>query len=527
MAALLDAGPGAPEGEQTVTLDAHLADRERGSPIAQSAILTIGRVGAAAVAILLPIALVRALDLASVGRYKLFFLIASTLGTLLSLGIPASLYFFLPRHPTHRRALLVRSTTLLVGAGILAAMVIEVSRPLLASRFHLTDHREVLLAALYTAVSLPAALLPVIATTDGRVGLASAAIAGFDVLRALAMLGAALIYRRVDAVLAGAAGVAVLQLLALGGYVLRQPGERRPRKTEDMPSVGRAQLSYAVSYQGAIVANLVREQAHAYYVAGVVAPSAYAIYAVGLLQVPFVGAAAQSLNDVLIVHGSEMHARGDTPALVALWHRAVLALALFAVPAFATLWVFAPELFRVLFGPAYVASVPVFRLSLLLLPMSVPLLHTMLRATGRTGVAARAELLTLFVALGTLPLLVSRFGTIGAVISLVVASLVFQVSGSSALARELHRRPTDFLPWGALLRLGLFAGASAVTARALTGFLPPIGRLAIGAPIAIAACLTVAWYRGLVAEGDRARVLATALRWRHAAMLPFSHWRTP
>jgi hypothetical protein len=75
--------------------------------------------------------------------------------------------------------------------------------------------------------------------------------------------------------------------------------------------------------------------------------------------------------------------------------------------------------------------------------------------------------------------------------------------------------------------LGLFAGASAVTARALTALLPPTGRLVIGAPIAVAACFTLAWRGGLVAESDRARVLAAGMRWRHAATVPFSHWRSP
>lgn len=485
------------------------------SPIVESAILAVGRVGAAAIAILLPIALVRLLDPASIGRYKLLFLIASTLATLLSCGIPASLYFFLPRHPEYRRQLLRRSTLILLGAGVVSACMILAARPLLASHFHLSDQREVLFAAMFTAVLLPAALLSVIATTDGRVKLASLAIAGFDALRALTMLGAAFVYQQLDAVLLSAAAVTALQFVVLAVYVLRRPGPvHAPLPTTGAPSVGRAQMLYALSYQGAIVANLVREQAQSYYVAGVVPLSEYAVYAMGLLQIPFIGAVAQSLNDVLIVHGSAMHGRGDTNALLALWHRSVLVLALFAIPTFATFWVFAPELFLVLFGPVYAASVPVFRVSLFLLPMSVPLLHTMLRATGRTATAARAELLSLVVALGMLPVLVSQFGTLGAVVSLIAASVIFQLSGSSALCEELRRPPSTLLPWGALLLLLSEAAVSALVARALVASFAPATRLIVGIPLALAGCVTVAWFAGLIPEEDCVRVRMMVARGR-------------
>lgn len=495
------------------------------SPLTQSAVLATGRIGAAIVALVLPIALVRTLDPASVGRYKLLFLIAATLGTFLSLGFPASLYFFLPRHPDQRRALILRSVAVLACGGLLGALAIELGRPLLASRFHLTDPHELRYLAIYVAVWLPASLLPVLATIDGRVKLATATIAGFDVLRAFAMVSAALLYRRVDLVLAAAAAVAVLQGIVLAGYVARQRGQPAPVPVANSSSVARDQAAYALSYQGAIVANLVREQAHAYYVAAIVAPASYAIYAVGLLQVPFLGAVTQSLNDVLIVHGSAMHARRETGALVALWHRAVLGLAMLALPAFATLWVFAPELFRRMFGPLYVASVPVFRLSLLLLPMSIPLLHTMLRTTGRTSAAARAEVLTLVVALGTLPFLVHWLGTSGAVLSLVAASVVFQLSGAAVLAQELALGPAAFLPWRSLAMLASISAASALTARLLVGTLPPGARLLLGAPLAVAGFATLAWRAGLVPEEARTRAKAIGTRWRHAVALRPQHGR--
>lgn len=517
MAALLET-PSTDAAAQTVD-DPERAGRRRSSPIAESAVLTIGRVAAAAIAIALPIALVRVLDPPSVGRYKLFFLIASTLGTLLSFGIPASLYYYLPRYPASRRRLLVTAIALLALAGIVGAVIIEASRAILASRFNLADQREVLLAAAFTAVSVPAALLPVLATTDGRVGLASLAIAGFDTVRATMMVCAALVYRRVDAVLAAAAAVMTLQLLSLGAYLSIRRASGDVREPAETSSVVRRQLGYAASYQGAIVANLVREQAHAYYVAASVSPGAYAIYAVGLLQVPFLGAAASSLNDVLIVHGSEMHGRGEIEPLVALWHRSSLALAALAFPVFATLWIFAPELFRVLFGATYAASVPIFRLSLLLQPLAVPLLHTMLRATNRTGAAARAEVVSLVVAIGSLPLLVHRFGPLGAVTSLVLASLVFQLTGLRVLLSELRRTPATLLPWRRLATLLSAALASALAARLLVTPLPPFARLALGVPASFAACLWIAWRSGLVPESGRTRVRAgvarLSARWRH------------
>jgi hypothetical protein len=74
--------------------------------VAQATALTAAQLFSAAQGIVVPVVLVRVLEPASVGHYKQLFLLAATLQTLFGFGIPASLYYFVPRDgdaSQHRR----------------------------------------------------------------------------------------------------------------------------------------------------------------------------------------------------------------------------------------------------------------------------------------------------------------------------------------------------------------------------------------------------------------------------------------
>src|SRR6185436_5743235 len=86
---------------------------------------------------ILPIVLARALDVESFGHYRLFWLAVMTATTLVSIAMPQSLYFFLPRsEPAQKRLYINQTLVFLVGAGAVAAVVLSPLTPWIPESMH-------------------------------------------------------------------------------------------------------------------------------------------------------------------------------------------------------------------------------------------------------------------------------------------------------------------------------------------------------------------------------------------------------
>ena len=73
---------------------------------------------------LLPVILVRCLDTATFGEYRLLWLAVGTLMSLVTLNMCGSLYLFVPRAEPRRKRVYVNNTMLyLAGVGLLCALV--------------------------------------------------------------------------------------------------------------------------------------------------------------------------------------------------------------------------------------------------------------------------------------------------------------------------------------------------------------------------------------------------------------------
>src|SRR5258708_28860299 len=79
---------------------------------------------------LLPVVLVRCLDGAAFGEYRLVWLAGGTVMALATLGMPGALYFFLPRSDARERRLYIHQTlALLVVTGLAPALILSPPNP--------------------------------------------------------------------------------------------------------------------------------------------------------------------------------------------------------------------------------------------------------------------------------------------------------------------------------------------------------------------------------------------------------------
>jgi O-antigen/teichoic acid export membrane protein len=100
---------------------------------------------------------------------------------------------------------------------------------------------------------------------------------------------------------------------------------------------------------------------HQYYIAAEVSSAEFAIYAVGILQVPIVGMLTQSVVEVMLVRMTAAYEKKEFDEMRRVWHSALARLGVLLIPCWVLAQVFAADIIVLLFGDPYVGAVPVFR----------------------------------------------------------------------------------------------------------------------------------------------------------------------
>lgn len=481
---------------------------EKESLVGQATLIAVGRTLSSLMGIALPVTLARTLDQTSFGEYRQLFLIAATLQSLFGLGIPASLYYFVPRSPRHSQRILERSALALGALGLVGAALVAACAPLIAPVLSLRSPMGLYLCAAFIAVSMPAALATVAPTVDRRMLLAAQTTSAFELLRVGVMAVVAVLTRSVSWVLVAAIGVGVAQLAFLGGYLLRRrsrmPAEALPETAvADADSTWHAQRRYSLSYYGAIVVNLIREQAHAFVVAGAFDTRQFALYSVGTTQIPLVPTIASSVHEVALIRAAGLHERGQKAELRELWWSVSSTLFTWSLPLVILVGVFARDLVVLAFGAQYESSANVLRVFAWNLPSIVAPTHILLRATGRTNAATRAEALSLLLALASVVPLLRWLGPLGAATSVVIGHISFHLFAAGAVREELSLSARNYLAWQDLGKV--MANALASSTLAWLAFAGASGtwRAILGVPLAALLYALGAWKGKLLPAADR------------------------
>lgn len=470
-----------------------LLGRQEDSLAVQSIILTAARTAGFVITFAIPIILVRVFDQSGFGIYKQLFLIIGTALPILNVGMYASLFYFIPRDEGEGHRYVMQALGFLTLMGALAGGALVLAGDAVNSLMGGGALRAYIpLLALLILVGTPAYLLVAVPTVDRRPVIAGYTIAGNDLLRALALIGAAIFIGTIEAVLWAALASYTLSLIWLLVYIyLRKAPEPRRANLRDLGG----QLRYSVPFAVAVLFQTALIRFHQYYVAGNVSAETFAIYAVGILQIPVVGWFVQSVVEVMLVRASQAHKDGDLAELKRLWKIALERLMVILVAGWALAELLAPDLIGLLFGVAYLPAVPVMRIFLLTLPLMIFVDHAVLRATGDTPFLLVANIVG-FVASAIAVIALSRYSVLlGGVTGYVIGLSAMRVMGLLKIAQRLHVHWYELIPWATLGRVVVAAGACTALA-ALALVLPSrIARLGVAALIFSAAYILVilAW----------------------------------
>lgn len=432
----------------------------------------------------LPVLLVRQLTLTEFGLYKQVFLVINTAVALLALGFAATAFYFLPREPSRQGQVILNILLFHTLAGLVAALTLVFRPTLLWVIFNapdLVDYAPLIGGVVFLWIG--SSFVEVLAVANGETRLAAALIVTTQLAKALLLLAAAVFFTSLRALIYAAGLHGILQSVLLLVYL----NSRFPKFWGRCDvSLMRAQFAYALPLGVAGWLHTLQLDLHNYVVSYHFGAAAYAIYAVGCLQLPFVGILSESVGSVMIARVSHLRRRNESREIVLLTARMMARLAAVFFPIYVFLLIFGREFITLLFTAQYLASWPVFAVHLTMIPLST------LASAYDPVFRAYPESLSFFlkvriglfaVLLGGLWFATERFGLVG------VISVVVGVKGVEYLILGWEVGRILGVSWrdvrllkdvGKLGVASAVAGVIAVVARTVMGGTHPAAVLVIG-----------------------------------------------
>jgi len=460
--------------------------------------LMLAKTLAFALAFALPVLLTRRLSQTEYGLFKQVFLVVGTATAILPLGFGMSAYYFLPREtdPARRAGVVFNVLLFSAALGGAACLALALSPGILTAVFGDAALEPYAPAVgLVILLWLVSSFLETVAVANQEVRAATLFIIGSQLARTSLMFGAALAFGTVGALVYAALAQGLLQTAALLWYLRSRFGSFWRRFD---PSTFAAQASYALPLGFAGLLYSLMADLHNYFVSNRFSPAVFAVYSIGVAQLPLVNILRESVSTVMIPRVAELQKQGEARRIVELLAAAMRKLAAVYLPLYAFMMVAGREFLVVLFTEAYAASWPVFAVNLLLLPVSLLEFDSVIRAYAEHRyfmLKLRAVLFALM--LGALWFGVLRFGPVGAIAVVVAANFAERVAAALKFGRVIGFRRGD-LPLlrdvGKIAGASLAAGLAALLARALLlPHLPPFFVLAA------TACVFAPVYLGAVA----------------------------
>ena len=394
----------------------------------------------------LPVLLTRSLSQDEYGLFKQVFLIVTTATALLPFGFGLSAYYYLPRETdSSRRGQIILNIllfNLIVGA---AACLVLVFWPGLISKIFI-DPRIPSYASLVGIVILLwlfSAFLEIVPIANQELRLATLFIVAGQLTRTILLLAAAIIFDSLAALIYAAVVHGVIQSLVLIWYV----SSRFPRfwRAFDL-SLTLKQVAYALPFGLAGLLFTIQTDLHNYFVSNRFDAATFAIYSIGVAQVPLVGILRESVGSVILPRISYLQEQGQAREIVVLLANAIRKLAAVYLPIYVVLIITGREFLTVMFTSAYAASWPIFAINLTLLPISLLEVDAVARAYERH----RFFLLKLQIVLSVVMVFalwygISRFGLVGAISVVVGINLILRVTLAARFGRVLGVNLRDLL----------------------------------------------------------------------------------
>jgi O-antigen/teichoic acid export membrane protein len=476
----------------------------------QAGLLAASRAAAQVLNALVGIVVVRFITQEDYGTFRQIYLLIGTLVIMTDLGLVESLYYFLPRLP-QRRAAIIRRSVFVVGAAQFAVgAALLLGRGQIGRFFNNADLPHYMgLLALFLGMSTLTRLWEVQLIAEQRVPLASVVTGGFEALKVGLMFATLLVEPTIAGLLWAMVASAAIKFAAYLWFLARD----FPGRAEPAPGERGGHFRYAMALWVPGMLNTLAMQAHQFIVGYSFTPAEYAIYAVACFQVPLIGVLTTSIIEVMLVRVTAARAQNREDEVRQVWFNAsTKSLAVF-VPMAIGLAVLAQPLIVLLFTRNYAAAAPLFAILMFSLPLNAVFTNNMLRAYGAMTDYAKFYTVRLLLGLALGIAGVAWLGMWGVALSSVLTGYLIVGWQLRRVAELLHLRFLAVLPWRAIGKILLAAIVAGLPAAACARWIPSHAlALAAGLPLYAVTYALLAFRLGLVDREEMRNLTGEARR---------------
>jgi O-antigen/teichoic acid export membrane protein len=442
---------------------------------------------------LLPIVLARCLEANAFGQYRLLWLAVGTVMAVVTLAMPGSLYYYLPRSDAAAKRLYINQTLAVFAAcGLIGGWAVSIWNPWLPEKLRALAEPEAVVPA-FVLLWVIASLLDLLPTVEERVTWQARATVGLAAVRAVALSLVAALTGELAPVLLTLLAFVALKTTVLLRYLAAYHGLRGPIMRREA-FVDQIRLAAPFWASGALYG--LRVQADQWVAAAVFSLHQFASFSVAAVLGPVLNVFRQSVNHAFLPSMSRLQAAGDIFGMLELNSRANVMVCALAAPLLAFAFVFAEEIVTVVYTATYVDAAPVMR-------VYIAGFATLVVELASVTLLLRQGAFVLVLNLGTLILSLAlnwfaarHIGLVGAAVGTVVTAYIDRVATLWCIARRTgvpFRRLQD---WRALGLTILFAVVAALFAWGAVdryfGASAPLTRVVAGSALLAAAYAAMA-----------------------------------
>lgn len=400
---------------------------------------------------LIGIALARILTKEDYGSYRQLFLIYTTFSTLLLLGIPQSLMYFIPKaaDETEQRRIISRTLNLISVLALVFMLGLYLLRHPIANLMNNPGLADLLvLFAIYPVFMFVTQMFNSTMLSLKRPQ-SMARFTLFSILCDLVLiLSIALVTKDLRYIVVGVLVSAFLQ------WIYARINLGRFAVGTDWKEIKglRQQLGYSLPLGLASIIGLLAVQLDKFVISGYFSTEQFAVFAIGAMELPFISILTNSVNSIILPHISSGK---NIAEAVEIYRASVRKNALIIFPLAAIFVLFASPIIRILYTAGYIESVPYFRVYLLTVPLRAATFGIIFLAFNHTRTILINALFTMILNLILNLVLVRYLGMMGPALSTVLVTYLSAAFYILAIRYKLQIDPRSLFPVNALIRTGV------------------------------------------------------------------------
>lgn len=420
--------------------------------IDKTLILMTSKIVQAANIFVLSIFFARILSKADYGTYIQFNMIVSLSIMTLSIGIPASLFYFLPKN-IKQKAIIYRSLLILLVIGSLCLLLIHLFRNELAASLNNEElsNYSIFLGMCIIFMMCSQLIRPILMVAKESLVLAGVN-AGKGVLFFISMVLCLFIRPEVSLLIRSLFTIYLVEFL-VSIWVLYKYSNRFSEGVDALKIKLGRQMKFALPLFASGILWLLGREIDKYIISYYLTPGELAVYARGAVEIPLIHIFAGTIAQVYLPDWVKLFDEKKYDLLIEGWHTTVSKTALIMFPIFCVFQVISYEFIVMLYSPEYSGSVLIFTVYLFLVPLQLTEYTAIIESSGRPiwisiGYAVQIVFNVIFSVL-----LLKKIGSVGPAMMTVISMYLWTGYMLFIISRTFGRPFLSIFPWKKLFKI--------------------------------------------------------------------------